>query len=101
MYPSHRRPLPFTRVLALLCLFGLLVASFAAPIHKHDPGQEANCCLCHVADQAPVVAIRSDAGRPYAPLQFWIIAATTAFALGDVAKTLQIPRAPPQLLSSF
>lgn len=83
--------MPFSRVCCLA----------AAPLHKHDSRQDANCLLCHVGEHASVVALASGAVKPFiGPFDDL----TTSFepaATFELPDLTRIPRAPPSLLLSL
>lgn len=84
------------RLCALLCVGALLIACLAAPIHKHDSDQEAtSCLLCHVAERATVVAIDTDAGRPYITSSRELVGAFEPTAEVDRPHLARASRAPP------
>ena len=89
------RKITLGRLLALLCLFSLLLVSFAAPVHKHDATHEGACVFCHATQRASVVAIAADAGKPLDAAVFEIAFSDPAHKLPDAPEVRYIPRAPP------
>jgi len=89
------------RVCALICLSLLLLASFCAPIHKHDNGQDASCLFCHATTRAEWLSHPLTTGRPFTSISY-TIAKHPGRAVTTVAEcTVRIPRAPPTLLPSL
>ena len=86
------------RVLALLCLIVFLITSLAASIHHHDSEQQGACVICHVAGQANVVDIDSQAGKP--PRTFSDDAPFRQYISQDLESPSRdsSPRAPPSQL---
>jgi len=84
-----------SRILTILCLVALLVASVAASVHKHGPSQDATCLICHVTSRASVVSICSDAGKPLSATSHDVTARAAITAIPDPPDRIRIPRAPP------
>jgi hypothetical protein len=80
---------------ALVCLCMLLTVSFAAPIHKHDSGQEASCLLCHATERATIVPIARGMGNPIAAPSTRIAASFECVAVLERPDRTRTPRAPP------
>ena len=88
-------------LLALVCLLAVVVVSFAGPLHKHDAGQDANCLLCHVGERANVVAIASDAGKPFIAASHDPAVSFKPVGIVEVPDLTRTPRAPPSFLLSL
>jgi len=84
-----------------LCIGALLIACFASAVHKHDPNREGVCLICHVAQRAKVVAIASDAGKPYIASSGQVAASPKPALIPDAPNPARIPRAPPVILLSL
>jgi hypothetical protein len=95
--PYHRA----IRVCALLCLGLLLLASFCAPIHKHDNGGEASCLFCHATTRTEWLSHPFNTGRPVASIAFTVAKPTGVAMAIDAECLVRIPRAPPALLLSL
>ena len=81
--------------MALLCLLVVLVACIAAPIHKHDSGQDGNCLICHAAESATVVHVNADAGKPYDPPASTLILTLSLSPIPEPSIPTRSSRAPP------
>lgn len=88
-------------LLALVCLSAVLVVSLAAPLHKHDSGQDANCLLCHVGERANIVAVAGDALNPFTTPSDDLTLSFESAAPFAVPGLTRIPRAPPSSLLSL
>lgn len=88
-------------LLALLCLSAVLVVSLAGPLHKHDSGQDANCLLCHVGERANVVAVATEAGKPFVAASDDLTLSFKPAAIFEIPDLTRTPRAPPSSLLSL
>jgi hypothetical protein len=89
------------RFCALICLSLLLVASFCAPIHKHDTGQDASCLFCHATTRAEWSVPAGAAGQPVASTLFVVDKNPGRTMADDSEHKVRIPRSPPSLLLSL
>jgi len=87
-------------VCALVCLSLLLLATFCAPIHKHDPSQEASCLFCHATTRSEWLSPRVSAG-PIVSISCALIANPGRVVSIEAERTIRVPRAPPVLLLSL
>jgi hypothetical protein len=101
MATDTRRQLVFARLLAFLCLTVILVSTLAAPIHKHDAGQEATCLICHATQRAGVISIANDAGKPTVAAAGAVASLHIGKVISDFSYSVRTPRAPPTLLLSL
>jgi hypothetical protein len=88
-------------LLALVCISAVLVVSVAGPLHKHDSGQDASCLLCHVGQRANVVAVLSDAVKPFITYSDGPALPLRPAAIFGVPDLTRTPRAPPSSLLSL
>jgi hypothetical protein len=89
------------RVCALICLSLLLLASFCAPIHKHDNSQKASCLSCHATTRTEWLSQPVTAGRPFAAVSYATAKHVERPAMTAAECMVRIPRAPPTLLLSL
>jgi hypothetical protein len=94
------KQLAVSRLLALLCVCMLLVAFFAAPLHKHDSGEQGTCFLCHATERADVVPIANDVSKPISASSNLIPACLKPVPVLEVTHSTRTPRAPPSTLLS-
>lgn len=85
------------QILAVLCIGIFLTACIAVPLHKHDSSQEGICLICHATERANVVAIHSDAGKPYIAPAVQMVLQVFAPPVLDGLETVRTPRAPPSI----
>src|SRR4051794_1141926 len=87
------------RFAAFTCFFALLLASFAAPIHKHASTQDSICLICHASDEtADTVPIASDAGKLHLSASGRLDTPTEHLWVSETLPLARSPRAPPQFL---
>jgi hypothetical protein len=89
------------RVCALICLSVLLVASFCAPLHRHDNGQEASCLFCHANTPAEWLSHPLATARPFISISYAVAKYPGQGAPAEAECMVRIPRAPPNQLLSF
>jgi hypothetical protein len=90
---------PFSmRLLAFACLAALLVASLAAPIHKHTASQDSSCLICHATTRADVVRIANDPGKPLIASTHQVAFSPSMAPADDISGSVRSPRAPPSKL---
>jgi hypothetical protein len=92
------KQLAVRRLVALLCLCVFLGACLAAPIHKHDSGQEGTCLLCHATERADIVPIAKDVGKPVPAAANLDTASLKPALVLEVPHWARTPRAPPSIL---
>jgi hypothetical protein len=83
------------RLLAGICVCVLLLATIAAPIHKHSSNQEGTCLICHTTEGVNVVSISADVGKPSSNFSSEIAASLKPAHLIEVPLSTRTPRAPP------
>jgi hypothetical protein len=88
-------------LVALVCISTVLAVSVAGPLHKHDSGQDATCLLCHVGQRANVVAVLSDAVKPFITYSDGPALPLRPAAIFGVPDLTRTPRAPPSSLLSL
>lgn len=83
------------RACALICLSLLLLASFCAPIHKHDTNRESSCLFCHATTRTEWHGELNGAERSPVSVLFVIAKYCGHIKISDAEGTVRIPRAPP------
>jgi len=84
-----------TRFGALICLSLLLLATFCAPIHKHETGRDASCLFCHATTRAEWQVPEGAAKQPVDSIAFVTNKYSAPAAVEETERTVRIPRAPP------